>query len=41
MLLYTAKEAGRNAVAYRAGHVRLAGPASARRSIPQPVRTTG
>jgi diguanylate cyclase (GGDEF)-like protein len=41
MLLYTAKEAGRNAVAYRAGHVRLAGPASGRRSIPQPVRTTG
>ncbi|MCW0214453.1 MAG: GGDEF domain-containing protein [Pseudonocardia sp.] len=41
MLLYTAKEAGRNAVAYRAGHVRLAGPASGRRAIRQPVRTTG
>jgi diguanylate cyclase (GGDEF)-like protein len=44
MLLYTAKEAGRNAVAYRAargGRVRLAGAAGARRSIPQPVRTTG
>ncbi|GAY09233.1 hypothetical protein TOK_3191 [Pseudonocardia sp. N23] len=42
--LYTAKQAGRNAVAYRAartGLVRLAGPASRRRSIPQPVRTTG
>jgi diguanylate cyclase (GGDEF)-like protein len=44
LLLYTAKAAGRNAVAYRAargGRVRLAGPAGARRSIPQPVRTTG
>jgi len=43
-LLYTAKAAGRNAVAYRAargGRVRLAGAAGARRSIPQPVRTTG
>jgi diguanylate cyclase (GGDEF)-like protein len=42
--LYTAKQAGRNAVAYRSertGLVRLAGPASRRRSIPQPVRTTG
>ncbi|MDQ4117278.1 MAG: GGDEF domain-containing protein [Actinomycetota bacterium] len=37
LLLYTAKQAGRNAVAYRrAGRVRLAGPAGARRSIPQP-----
>lgn len=44
LLLYTAKAAGRNAVAYRAargGRVRLAGAAGARRSIPQPVRTTG
>jgi len=44
LLLYTAKESGRNAVAYRAtrgGRVRLAGAAGARRSIPQPVRTTG
>jgi diguanylate cyclase (GGDEF)-like protein len=44
LLLYTAKAAGRNAVAYRAsrgGRVRLAGPAGARRSIPQPARTTG
>ena len=37
LLLYTAKQAGRNAVAYRrAGRVRLAGAAGARRSIPQP-----
>jgi diguanylate cyclase (GGDEF)-like protein len=44
LLLYTAKAAGRNAVAFRAargGRVRLAGAAGARRSIPQPVRTTG
>lgn len=42
--LYTAKQSGRNAVAYRAergGRVRLAGNAGRRRSIPQPVRTTG
>jgi diguanylate cyclase (GGDEF)-like protein len=38
-LLYAAKDAGRNAVAYRdaAGLVRLAGAASARRAIPQPA----
>jgi diguanylate cyclase (GGDEF)-like protein len=38
VLLYTAKQAGRNAVAYRdteTGFVRLAGAAGARRSIPQ------
>ncbi|TQM06328.1 GGDEF domain-containing protein [Pseudonocardia kunmingensis] len=38
-LLYAAKNAGRNAVAYRDAHtglVRLAGPAGGRRSIPQP-----
>ena len=38
MLLYTAKQAGRNAVAFRdddTGFVRLAGAAAARRSIPQ------
>ncbi|WP_214371377.1 GGDEF domain-containing protein [Pseudonocardia sp. H11422] len=43
-LLYTAKQAGRNAVAFRAersGRVLLAGPAGGRRSIPQPARTTG
>jgi diguanylate cyclase (GGDEF)-like protein len=42
-LLYTAKQAGRNAVAYRAegsGRVLLAGPASGRRSVPQPARPT-
>lgn len=42
--LYTAKQSGRNAVAYRdgrTGRVRLAGGAGRRRSIPQPVRTTG
>ncbi|HTK66636.1 MAG TPA: GGDEF domain-containing protein [Pseudonocardia sp.] len=39
MLLYAAKGAGRNAVAYReeSGAVALAGPASARRDIPQPT----
>jgi predicted signal transduction protein with EAL and GGDEF domain len=38
-LLYAAKDAGRNAVAYRdaTGLVRLAGAASARRAIPQPA----
>jgi diguanylate cyclase (GGDEF)-like protein len=38
-LLYAAKNAGRNAVAYKdvlTGLVRLAGPASGRRSIPEP-----
>ncbi|NMH98629.1 GGDEF domain-containing protein [Pseudonocardia sp. K10HN5] len=43
-LLYTAKQAGRNAVAFRAersGRVCLAGPAAGRRAIPQPARTTG
>jgi diguanylate cyclase (GGDEF)-like protein len=41
LLLYTAKQAGRNAVAYReAGRVRLAGAAGARRSIPQPPAAT-
>ncbi|MFC5231939.1 GGDEF domain-containing protein [Pseudonocardia zijingensis] len=38
-LLYAAKHSGRNAVAFHdahTGHVRLAGPASGRRSIPQP-----
>ena len=38
MLLYTAKQAGRNAVAFRdtdTGFVRLSGAAAARRSIPQ------
>lgn len=43
-LLYTAKQAGRNAVAYRVqrrGRVRLAGAAGGRRSVPQPARTTG
>jgi diguanylate cyclase (GGDEF)-like protein len=38
-LLYTAKQAGRNAVAFRdgaTGLVRLAGGASGRRSVPQP-----
>jgi diguanylate cyclase (GGDEF)-like protein len=41
-LLYTAKQAGRNAVAFRdvrSGLVRLAGAASGRRGIPQPPRT--
>jgi diguanylate cyclase (GGDEF)-like protein len=40
-LLYTAKQAGRNAVAFRddrTGFVRLAGGASGRRVIPQPPR---
>ena len=39
VLLYAAKGAGRNAVAYRKpnGTVALAGPASARRDIPQPA----
>jgi diguanylate cyclase (GGDEF)-like protein len=40
VLLYTAKQAGRNAVAFRdvrTGLVRLAGGASGRRAIPQPV----
>jgi diguanylate cyclase (GGDEF)-like protein len=39
VLLYAAKGAGRNAVAYRtaAGGVTLAGPASGRRDIPQPA----
>ncbi len=38
-LLYAAKDSGRNAVAFRdaAGLVRLAGPAAARRAIPQPA----
>ncbi|OLM16143.1 MULTISPECIES: GGDEF domain-containing protein [unclassified Pseudonocardia] len=38
LLLYTAKQAGRNAVAHRSGdgRVTLAGAASGRRSIPQP-----
>ncbi len=39
-LLYAAKEAGRNAVAFRdprSGLVRLAGPAAGRRAIPQPA----
>lgn len=38
-LLYAAKNSGRNAVAFHdahSGHVRLAGPAAGRRSIPQP-----
>jgi diguanylate cyclase (GGDEF)-like protein len=38
-LLYAAKRSGRNAVAFHdahTGHVRLAGPAAGRRSIPQP-----
>lgn len=41
VLLYAAKQAGRNAVAYRepTGVVRLAGAAGARRAIPQPART--
>jgi diguanylate cyclase (GGDEF)-like protein len=39
VLLYAAKGSGRNAVAYRleSGGVALAGPASARRDIPQPA----
>jgi diguanylate cyclase (GGDEF)-like protein len=39
VLLYAAKGAGRNAVAYRTdqGRVALAGPAGARRDIPQPA----
>ncbi|HEY1973232.1 MAG TPA: GGDEF domain-containing protein [Pseudonocardia sp.] len=39
VLLYAAKGSGRNAVAYRtdAGAVALAGPAGARRDIPQPA----
>jgi diguanylate cyclase (GGDEF)-like protein len=39
LLLYAAKGAGRNAVAFRVetGGVALAGPASARRDIPQPT----
>ncbi|MDQ2709925.1 MAG: diguanylate cyclase [Actinomycetota bacterium] len=39
VLLYTAKGAGRNAVAFReeTGAVALAGPASGRRDIPQPT----
>ncbi|GAA3218932.1 GGDEF domain-containing protein [Pseudonocardia petroleophila] len=44
VLLYAAKAAGRNAVAFRdprTGLVRLAGPAARRRSVPQPERTTG
>jgi len=44
VLLYAAKNAGRNAVAFRdlrTGLVRLAGPAARRRVIPQPERTTG
>lgn len=39
-LLYTAKQAGRNAVAYRrdvGGRVELAGAAGGRRSVPQPA----
>lgn len=43
-LLYTAKQAGRNACAFRderSGRVRLAGPAGGRRSIPEASRTTG
>ncbi|MFP5020839.1 GGDEF domain-containing protein [Pseudonocardia phyllosphaerae] len=38
VLLYTAKQAGRNAVAYRSGEGRvvLAGAAAGRRSVPQP-----
>jgi diguanylate cyclase (GGDEF)-like protein len=42
VLLYAAKQAGRNAVAFRderSGLVRLAGPAGRRRAIPQPART--
>ena len=44
LLLYAAKHAGRNAVAYRdprTGLVRLAGAAARRRAIPQTERTTG
>ncbi len=40
VLLYAAKESGRNAVAFRepaTGRVRLAGPAGGRRAIPQPA----
>jgi len=40
VLLYAAKESGRNAVSFRDadnGVVRLAGPAGGRRSIPQPA----
>ncbi|WP_300012165.1 GGDEF domain-containing protein [Pseudonocardia sp.] len=40
VLLYAAKDAGRNAVAYRDPHneeVRLAGPAARRRGVPQPT----
>ncbi|RZT83654.1 diguanylate cyclase (GGDEF)-like protein [Pseudonocardia sediminis] len=40
LLLYTAKQAGRNAVAFRreaGGRVELAGPAAGRRSVPQPA----
>ena len=40
LLLYTAKQAGRNAVAFRretGGRVELAGPAGGRRSVPQPA----
>ena len=43
-LLYAAKRAGRNAVAFRdprSGLVRLAGPAAARRAVLQPGSTTG
>jgi len=42
VLLYAAKQAGRNAVAFRderSGLVRLAGAAGRRRAIPQPART--
>jgi diguanylate cyclase (GGDEF)-like protein len=41
VLLYSAKQSGRNAVAYRDGRgvVRLAGAAARRRAIPQPGRT--
>ena len=42
LLLYTAKQAGRNAVAYRRvtdERVELAGPAAGRRSVPQPARS--
>jgi diguanylate cyclase (GGDEF)-like protein len=43
VLLYAAKDAGRNAVAYRdprSGEVRLAGAAAHRRGIPQPTGIT-
>jgi diguanylate cyclase (GGDEF)-like protein len=42
ILLYAAKQSGRNAVAYRRNRkVRLAGPASSRRCIPQPAAPVG